>query len=183
MAFKHKIISNQKTGQDYKFIQTARDTNGKLLEMESTYHSHSKEPVAHYHPFQAEDFTVLSGQLNVRIDGQLKFLKQGDTLHIPAGKVHCMWNDTDGKTVVNWKVQPAMDTENLLETITGLASDGKTNDGGMPDILQAALIANKYSNVFRLSKPPFPVQKILFVILTPFAYLLGYRPTYKKYLD
>lgn len=183
MAFKNKQISNPKTGQDIKFLQTAKDTDGKLLEMEATYNSHSKEPAAHYHPFQVEDFTVLSGQLTVRMDEHLKVLKQGDTLHIPINKVHSMWNDTDEKTIVNWKVQPAMDTDNLLETATGLAIDGKTNNDGMPNILQVALMANKYSDVFRLASPPFAVQKILFIILTPFSYLFGYRPTYKKYLD
>lgn len=183
MAFKNKQISNPKTGQDIKFLQTAKDTDGKLLEMEATYNSHSKEPAAHYHPFQVEDFTVLSGQLTVRMDEHLKVLKQGDTLHIPINKVHSMWNDTDEKTIVNWKVQPAMDTDNLLETATGLAIDGKTNNDGMPNILQVALMANKYSDVFRLANPPFAVQKILFIILTPFSYLFGYRPTYKKYLD
>lgn len=183
MAFKNKQISNPKTGQDIKFLQTAKDTDGKLLEMEATYNSHSKEPAAHYHPSQVEDFTVLSGQLTVRMDEHLKVLKQGDTLHIPINKVHSMWNDTDEKTIVNWKVQPAMDTDNLLETATGLAIDGKTNNDGMPNILQVALMANKYSDVFRLASPPFAVQKILFIILTPFSYLFGYRPTYKKYLD
>ncbi len=183
MAFKNKQISNPKTGQDIKFLQTAKDTDGKLLEMEATYNSHSKEPAAHYHPFQVEDFTVLSGQLTVRMDEHLKVLKQGDTLHIPINKVHSMWNDTDEKTIVNWKIQPAMDTDNLLETATGLAIDGKTNNDGMPNILQVALMANKYSDVFRLASPPFAVQKILFIILTPFSYLFGYRPTYKKYLD
>lgn len=183
MAFKNKQISNPKTGQDIKFLQTAKDTDGKLLEMEATYNSHSKEPAAHYHPFQVEDFTILSGQLTVRMDEHLKVLKQGDTLHIPINKVHSMWNDTDEKTIVNWKIQPAMDTDNLLETATGLAIDGKTNNDGMPNILQVALMANKYSDVFRLANPPFAVQKILFIILTPFSYLFGYRPTYKKYLD
>ena len=183
MAFKNKQISNPKTGQDIKFLQTAKDTDGKILEMEATYNSHSKEPAAHYHPFQVEDFTVLSGQLTVRMDEHLKVLKQGDTLHIPINKVHSMWNDTDEKTIVNWKIQPAMDTDNLLETATGLAIDGKTNNDGMPNILQVALMANKYSDVFRLASPPFAVQKILFIILTPFSYLFGYRPTYKKYLD
>ena len=183
MAFRNKQISNPKTGQDIKFLQTAKDTNGSLLEMEATYNSQSKEPAAHYHPFQVEDFTVLSGQLTVRIDRQLKVLKKGDRLHIPINKIHSMWNDTYGKTIVNWKVQPAMYTDNLLETATGLAIDGKTNDDGIPNIFQAALMANKYSDVFRLSKAPFAIQKTLFIILTPFSYLFGYRPTYKKYLD
>lgn len=183
MAFKNKQISNPKTRQDIKFILTATETDGKLLEMETTYNSCSKEPAAHYHPSQVEDFIVLSGQLTVRIDGQLKTLMQGDTLHIPMNKVHSMWNATEEETVVNWKVQPAMDTDNFLETATGLAIDGKTNEDGIPNLLQVVLMANKYSNVFRLSKPPFAIQKIVFVMLTPFSYLFGYRPTYKKYLS
>lgn len=183
MAYKNKTICNPKTRQDIKFLQTGKDTDGKLLEMEATYNEHSKEPTAHYHPYQVEDFTVLLGELTVRIDGQLKVLKQGDKLNIPINKGHSMWNNSDNKTVVNWKVQPAMDTENLLETATGLANDGKTNDDGMPNILQVALMANKYADVFRLSIPPFVAQKILFIILTPFAYMFGHKPTYKKYLD
>lgn len=183
MAIKNKIIRNPKTRHDIQFLQTRKDTNGKLLEMEATYNEHSKEPAAHFHPFQVEDFEVITGELTVRIDGQLKVLKQGDTLHIPVNKVHSMWNNSDSKTIVNWKVQPAMDTENLLETVSGLANEGKTNDEGMPNILQVALMAIKYQNVFRLAKPPFAVQKILFIILTPFAYLFGYKPSYPKYFD
>ena len=68
MAFKNKTITNSKTGQDIKFIPTGNDTNGQLVEMEATYNSQSKEPTSHYHPLQAEDFTILSGQLTVWID-------------------------------------------------------------------------------------------------------------------
>jgi quercetin dioxygenase-like cupin family protein len=183
MAFKNKTIYNPRIRQEIRFLQTGKDTNGKLLEMEATFSEHSKEPAPHYHPYQVEDFTVLSGELTVRIDRQLKVLKQGDSLHVPKNKVHSMWNNSGSKTLMNWKVQPAMDTDHFLETATGLANDGKTNDKGMPNILQVALMANKYSNVFRLAQPPFIVQKILFLILMPFAYLFGYKPTYKKYLD
>lgn len=183
MAYTNKLIRNPKSGQDIKFLVTGKETNGKSLEMESVYNSRSKEPLAHYHPFQEEDFTVLEGELTVYIDGQQRTLKKGDTLHIPANKVHSMWNNSDNKTIVHWKVQPAMETEHLLETTAGLAGDGKTNNDGMPDILQVSLMINKYSTVFRLAKPPYIVQKILFAILTPFAYLAGYKPTYKKYLD
>ncbi len=183
MAYKNKTILNSITGQGIRFLQTAKDTNGELLEMEATFNAHSKEPLAHYHPYQIEDFTILSGELTVRIDGDIIVMKQGETLHIPSHKVHAMWNSSGSKAVVNWKVQPAMDTENLLETATGLANEGKTNKDGAPNILQVALIANKYADVYRLSKPAFPVQKILFFVLSPLAYLLGYRATYKRFLD
>lgn len=183
MAYKNKTIRNPKTQTTITFLQTANDTGGQLLEMEHTYNGHSTEPAPHYHPNQEEEFTVLSGELSVRIDGQVRVLKQGERLHIPKNKIHSMWNNSAEKTVVNWKVQPAMDTECFLETAAGLANDGKTNGAGMPGLLQVALLANRFSAVFRLSKPPFPIQRVLFGILMPVAYLAGYRPVYKKYLD
>jgi quercetin dioxygenase-like cupin family protein len=183
MAYKNKTICNPVTGQNITFLQTAKDTGGALLEMESVYNSTSKEPAPHYHPAQEEDFTVLEGSLSVKLNGTLRILQAGDTLHISKNEVHAMWNHTDGKTVVNWKVRPALDTEVLLETGTGLAADGKVNKKGMPPLLQSALIANHFAPVYRLAKPPFAIQKILFSLLAPIAYLNGYRPTYPKYLD
>ncbi|WP_345955011.1 hypothetical protein [Mucilaginibacter sp. PAMB04168] len=47
-----------------------------------------------------------------------------------------------------------MNTEHLLETITGLATNGKTNSSGMPPLLQLALTADYFMNVLRLAKPP-----------------------------
>lgn len=183
MAYRNKTLLNPHTRQDVRFLLTAKDTGGALLEMEATYHAHSREPAPHYHPRQAEDFTILSGEMSVRIEGQVKILKAGDTLHIPAKQVHSMWNNTDQDAVVNWKVRPALNTEHLLETANGLYNDGKFGKKSKPGLLQSALMANKFSGVFRLAQPPYAVQKIVFWLLTPFAYLAGYRPTYSKYLD
>jgi quercetin dioxygenase-like cupin family protein len=183
MAYKNKIIRNVKTGQDICFLRTSKDTSGTLLEMEAVFSAHSKEPIAHYHPSQEEDFTVLAGELTVRINGQLRVLQAGERLHIAPNEVHAMWNNSDEKTMVNWKIRPAINTEHFLETLTGLAADDKTDENGKPGILQIALTANKFSNVFRMAKPPYPVQKIVFRLLSPFAYLSGYKSTYKQYLD
>jgi quercetin dioxygenase-like cupin family protein len=183
MATKGKSISNPKTGQSIRFIQTSRDTDGRLLEMEAIYQPNSKEPVAHYHPAQSENFKVIKGELTVKINNNKHILKEGDTLQIPEKLVHSMWNESNGTTVVNWQVRPAMDTENLLETFAGLAIENKTDENGVPNILQVALTVNKYAPVFRMANPPFIIQKILFGILIPFAYLFSYRPVYKKYID
>ncbi len=183
MAFKTKQIYNSKTKLAIRFLQTGADNEGQLLEMEATYNQHSKEPPAHYHPRQEEDFTVLAGELTVRIDGKLLVLKNGESLHIPKNKVHSMWNNSSDKTIVNWKIRPALHTDNFLETITGLANDGLTDENGKPDLLQLALMANKFDQLFRLAKPAFIIQKMLFVLLAPFAYLRGYTSSYKKYTD
>lgn len=183
MAYTNKILSNKLTGQDIHFLKTANDTNGELLEMETIYHSRSTEPPMHYHPLQEEYFTILSGELTVRIRGKLQALKAGEQLHIAPNTSHAMWNASNHKTIVHWKVLPALDTENLFETIYGLVNDGKTNNKGIPSLLQMAPTATRFSEVFRLSKPPYLIQKIIFSLLMPFAFISGKKAVYKKYLD
>jgi quercetin dioxygenase-like cupin family protein len=183
MAFRNKEIKNPGTGQTIRFLQTGKETSGTLLEMESIYETNSAEPPAHYHPYQEEDFFVLEGELMVRVGGVEKVLRRGDHLHIARNVVHCMWNKSGGRTVVNWKVIPAMDTEYLLETTAGLAQEGKTDATGKPSLLQIALLMNRFSSVFRLASPTFFIQKILFTLLSPISYIAGYRPTYRHHLD
>jgi len=183
MAYPNKVISNPGNGMQLRFIQTARATDGALLEMEATYQPQSTEPPMHFHPSQAEDFLILDGEMMLRMNGATRILKAGDRLHIPARTPHAMWNNGPAIAVTNWQVRPALNMEHFFETTIGLAADGKTNAGGVPNILQAALTVNKFAPVFRMTKPPYIVQKIIFGILTPVAYLLGYRPTYKKYLN
>ena len=183
MARKYKTITNPAVGQSIKFLQTARDTNGDLLEMEATFDPHSKEPPQHYHPGQEENFRIIKGQMTIRMDGKIFILREGDSLHIPPNTSHSMWNNTDGQSILNWKVTPAINTEYLLETFAGLAADGKTNANGTPKFLQLVLLADTYEKVFRVSKPPFVIQKILFTILKPLAYVAGYKAVYKKYFD
>lgn len=183
MAYRNKIISNPVTGQSIRFLHTAKDTGGKWLEMESTYMAGSLEPPAHYHPLQEEYFTVISGELTLRVEGQLMNLKAGDELHIPARTIHAMWNASGEKTVVNWKVIPALNTEYLLETGMGLAAEGKTDSKGMPRFLQVVLMADRFNTEFRLSRPPFVLQKLVFTMLKPIGRLAGYREIYQRYID
>lgn len=183
MAYKNKILQNSITRQNFKFLQTAADSNGELLEIESTYNSKTPEPPPHYHPNQAEDFTILEGELHAKINGEFRIYKKGDQFHIPAGTVHSMWNNSNGKTIMNWKVRPALFSENFFEIATGLANNGKTNKKGMPNILQVSLMLKHFDPVFRLTKPSMIVQKIVLGTLRPIARILGYKAVYKEYID
>jgi quercetin dioxygenase-like cupin family protein len=183
MAFRHKTIHNPVTGQSITFLQTRRDTNGTLLEMETSYAPGSHEPPAHYHPGQQEYFQIQAGELTVRVHGVEKVLHAGDSLHISANVPHTMWNAGNIETIVNWRVLPAMQTEYMLETITGLARDGKTNATGMPSLAQTALTLGHFSREFRLTKPPYALQWIVFKIVGSIARLCGLRPFYTQHLD
>jgi quercetin dioxygenase-like cupin family protein len=183
MAYKNKTLTNPHTGHTIKFLQTSKDTGGRLLEVEGSYPSRSIIPPPHYHPYQEEDFLIIKGQMTLRMDGKIMILRAGDSLHIPPNTPHSMWNNSGTEAIVNWKIQPALDTEYFFETTVGLAVDSKLKENGRPKLFESVLMVNRFSKVFRLSKPPYFVQKIVFAILTPLAYLLGYRPAYKKYFD
>lgn len=183
MAYKNKRIHNRITGQEIHFLKTAKDTDGAVLEMEATFSPHSAPPPAHFHPHQTEDFKILAGTLNVELDGKSLVLHQGDTLHIPANKVHAMWNPSNEQTIVHWRVQPALQSEYFFETITGLANDGKTNGKGVPGLLQLTLLVPHFAGELRLTSPPALLQRLLFGLLRPIANLCGYRPLYKQYID
>lgn len=183
MAYKGKIINNKKTGQQITFIQTSDDTGGELLEMESLFQPNSTEPVPHYHPLQEEYFTILEGEISVRTNDVVRVLKQGDKLRLKKNQVHSMWNHSKNITRVNWKVMPASDTEYFLENGIGIANEKKTNEKGMPGILQVALMASRFSHVYRIAKPSYTIQKIIFTLLAPFSYIAGYRSCYKEFVD
>lgn len=167
-----RLIHNQKTGQQLRVLKSAADTDGALLEMEATYQPHSPEPPSHYHPYQEEEFVFLSGELMVRIFGEVHTFRQGDVLHVPAKKVHSMWNEGDQPATVLWRVWPALDTEEFLAAATGLANEGKTNQQGKPALMEGAALGRKYAHVFRLASPPFLVQRVLFLVVVPVGMLV-----------
>jgi mannose-6-phosphate isomerase-like protein (cupin superfamily) len=171
-------FENPVSGQQLTFRKTSGDTGGKLLEVDSIYTKPSpSRPPVHYHPRQEERFEVLSGELHALIGGEERNLKVGETLVIPRGIPHSMWAQEAG-TRVNWQTRPALKTEAFFETLWGLAKDGKTNDKGVPNLLQAAMIAQHYAQEYRLVSPPRLVQKVLFGSLAEVGRLLGYEAQY-----
>ena len=183
MAYNGKQITNPFNGQSIEFVTTSKESGGKLLEMISSWKPHSQKPVAHYHPYQKEVFEILEGSLTVMLDCKTFQLKTGERLQIPPRKAHAMWNDSDGKVVAKWTVEPAGKTEYFLESAMGLASDKKVHKNGMPDILQIALFARRYRDEFRLAKPSYFLQTIVFCLVTPIAKLVGKKAVYSRYID
>jgi quercetin dioxygenase-like cupin family protein len=183
MAYKGKQITNPISKQTIEFVTTAKDSRGKELEMIATWAPFSLKPSSHYHPCQEEFFRVIKGELTILLNKRKYILQEGESIHIPPATVHAMWNESGEETIVHWKVCPAYDTEYFLETGVGLATNGKVGSNGMPDLLQVALLAKKYKKEFRLQKPAYLIQSIVFCMLTPIARLRGKKAVYQQYID
>lgn len=178
------IKAHERKGQDGSRLiirQSGADTDGALLEMEAVYPPNSPQPAYHYHPYQEEQFQVLQGTFRTKIGGVVHTFIAGETFTVPANTPHWMHNVSVEEGRLLWQVRPALQSQTFLETMWGLAADGQTSASGVPNLLQLAVILRAYSDEFRVSSPPYMVQRILFGILAPLGRLQGYRATYEKY--
>ncbi|GLC27867.1 cupin domain-containing protein [Roseisolibacter agri] len=166
-------LTNAATGQTLRFLRTAADTGGALLEIESTWPPGATAPPEHFHPRQSERFTVLAGTLRVRVAGEERELRVGDTLDIPAGVPHAMWNGGDAPAVARWETRPALGTERLFEALHAFAASGAVDARGVPPLLDLAVLVPRHWDEMRLTRPAPAVQRLVFGILGPLARALG----------
>lgn len=135
----------------------------------------------HRHPAIVERFTVLEGELTLKLDGHTRVLHEGETGDIEPGIWHDWWNASrDRNARVRVEVTPGERFGHLIETLFGLARLGHTNAKGMPHPLQLALTAREFSDVIVFRSPPQAVQRALFGALAPIAHRRGYRATYPQ---
>src|ERR687889_197176 len=130
MAYTGQIISNPVSGEHITFLQTSRDTDGELLEFELELTPDGHVPGAHVHPAQEERFHVLSGTMKFRRGWRRVVAEAGETVVVPAGRVHRFENAGDDVARCRVEVEPALDMEELFETTAQLAAEGNVLSSG-----------------------------------------------------
>lgn len=134
----------------------------------------------HRHPALTERFTVLEGELTMKLDGQTSIVREGESAVVEQGAWHDWWNAGDHDTRVRVEITPGERFAYMIETMFGLARLGHTNAKGMPYPLQLALTAREFSDVIVFRSPPPAVQRALFGALEPIARRRGYCATYPQ---
>ena len=171
-------VVNPVTGERLVFRKTSRDTGGQAVVIETFVQPNGFVAAAHVHPSQEERFEVLRGSVGFKIGRKKMVAGPGRRITVPAGTPHKFWNAGDDEAHFVCEVRPALQFESLIETMFGLASDGKTNRKGMPNPLRLAVIANAHFDTVRLPYPPAIVQRIALAAGAPLGQLLGYGATY-----
>jgi mannose-6-phosphate isomerase-like protein (cupin superfamily) len=146
------------------------------LTVQVTYAPGGGPPPAHFHPGQDECFEVLAGELHVKVAGEERVLGQGDTLDIPRGTVHQMWNPGDEPVRAMWETTPGGRTLDWFRTIDALHREGRVAKNGMPGPLAFAVLLTEYDDVFRLAARPQPVLQVALAALAVVGRLRGYSP-------
>lgn len=172
-------IVNPVTGERLVFELTSHDTDGEYTLFDTFVEPGGAVASAHVHPYQTEIFTVIEGRLGVKRGRERLELDPGQTALIDAGVAHKFWNAGDTTLRFRAEVRPALQFESLLETMFGLAADGKTNKKGMPGPLRLAVIADHHFDVVRLPYVPHFLQKAALVPGALLGKAVGYLPTYE----
>lgn len=178
MARPGDIIENPVIGDRIVFRRTRDETDGELLEFELYAQPSASGPPRHVHRHSEERFEVIQGQLRVEVGDQVMSFGEGEAFTVAPGVAHTWWNDGETEARVQVRLQPEAGMEAFLETMYGLAKDGKTNAQGLPNLLQLAVTASAYRDASYVTTPPLIVQKLLFAVLAPIARRLGYRAEY-----
>lgn len=164
-----KEIRNPRTGQRVRFLQTAADTNGALLRIESVNPPSGVAEPEHVHPRQESRAEIITGTLRFSVDGEDRRLGPGEAITIPAGTRHFFVNDCEQDAVSIQEFRPALRTADLFRTLFDLAERGKLDEHGMPSLLTLALLGSAFANEIRATSPPWLVQRAAFALLSPIA--------------
>jgi quercetin dioxygenase-like cupin family protein len=172
--------SSPVSGERIEFVRTAADTDGELLELELTLAADGRVPGAHVHPEQEERFHVLEGTMKFRLGLRTIVAHAGDSVVVPAGRVHKFVNGGDGPARVRVEVAPALDMEELLTTTAELAREGKVLSSGMPKPLHLALFVSRFRREVRAPFPPAPVVRAVMAPLAAMARRRGHDARYAR---
>src|SRR6266849_11063548 len=171
-------IHNPVTGERITFLATSRETNGEAVVIETVVQPHGFVAAAHVHPSQSERFAVAEGTLGMKVGRKKQLLEPGGVVTVEPGRPHKFWNASEDEVRFVCEIRPALQFESLLETMFGLAADGKTNSRGMPNPLRLAVIAKHHFDDVRLPLIPQSLQKLALALGAPVGNALGFGPTY-----
>jgi mannose-6-phosphate isomerase-like protein (cupin superfamily) len=127
-------------------LQTAQSSGGEVHEQRVEYRPGSPFPPTHLHPAQDEHFEVEAGQMRFVVDGTDHLVAAGETIDIPRGTPHRARNASSSQpAVVRWETRPALRTTEFFTVAARLGDDRR--------LLDAALLADEYDDVFVLTGP------------------------------
>jgi quercetin dioxygenase-like cupin family protein len=177
-----EVYMNPASGERAVVVLGSEETDGKRLVVDLYLRPGGGMVGRHYHPSIHERFRVLDGQVSLTLNGAERLAEVGQVVDVPAGTWHDFWNSGTSEARVQVDVQPADRFVMLIKNGFSLAQDGKTDKTGKPELLQIALMAREFDDVIRYDKGPRIIQRVLFLVLTPFARLKGLKGSYPEYL-
>jgi quercetin dioxygenase-like cupin family protein len=162
-----ETIEYAATGERITFRETAADTGGEALVLESFLPPHAPGLRLHVHPGQEERLQVLGGRLAVRVDGRTTVVGPGGRVTVPAGSPHAYRNVGDAPVHLVAEIRPALGLESFLD------QHCRVDGGGARRLLQLAVVAHAHFDTVRLHRPHRLIQRAVLSVAAPLGRALG----------
>lgn len=168
------VIEHPVTGERMVFLQTGRETNGQLLQIDLTVQPGGSVALEHIHPHQDERFVVRKGEITMRVNGILWVYQAGEEVTVPRGTPHVWWNAGDDELNVVLEFRPAGRFDRFITSFFALAQTGGVGPQGTPGFFQMAVLFHAYRDVVRVANLPIWLQDLLLPLVGALGRMLGY---------
>jgi quercetin dioxygenase-like cupin family protein len=160
-------------GSDYTITASAGDTDGSFVEMEVLLPPNAVTPPLHIHPRQQEEYEVLSGKLDVHLDGRWQSLPEGERLSVPRGSPHTFRNGSGVRVRIRNAHKPALGFQDYMEELHALIQDGKVKDfKSLSSLIHIALLMEKHDETIVPAGAP---RQTVMRLLARLGHRLRYR--------
>lgn len=174
------VIENPVTGERIRFLDPPTPEPSDVLCFEFWGQPHIVGPIAHIHPKQEEYFEVRTGRLHAHVGDRDVVLEPDESMLVPAGTSHTWWNAGDEVVHGYVELRPSMDMHDEFEALFALGRAGKTDERGVGNLLQMAVILDRYPDTVYRAGIPIWMQKLGSRALAPVARALGYKVRYPE---
>jgi len=165
-------LNVEKQGEMITFLQEA-DSTAPRGELEVRLAPGADGPPPHIHREQKEVFTITSGRVIAKVDGQTHTVAEGETFVVKPGQLHTFSNGSETEPLVaHVAIEPALHFQWML---TEVAKSAIRAGGSWKDLplLELAYIFYQVRDEYRVGGIPFWMQDIVFGALSRLAVLLG----------
>ena len=149
----------------WEITRSTEDTGGDLLEMQWEIESIPEDgPFVHTHPHAEERYEVLSGVLEVYVDGEWMEVTAGEEHTVPSGTPHTFRNKTPVE-VINVH-EPALQHEAFFRRFHRLVTERGVSlpPDGFKDVVLLAMLTTEHEEDIYAVSPPHWVFKALAVL-------------------
>lgn len=156
----------------WEITRSAEETNGELLEMRFEIEpTEGDSPPLHIHPHVEESYEVLSGVLEVNVDGEWQRVPAGEKHSVPPGTPHTFRN-REAVELINVH-EPALEHERFFRRFHELVTDRGVSlpPGDFKSFVLMGMLFSEHEKEIVSVKPPQFVMRTL----AKLGRMLGYR--------
>ncbi len=166
------------TKSKLRVLTSTEETQGKSVIFEFENQPDDIGPPAHFHPDKEESFTVIEGELTVKVAGKITVLKAGENAVVPKNTSHTFWNASQKPVLFTSEHKPARQFESFIKSIYDMDYDGLVNEKGSPPLMKLMPMIQARTGEQWMDSPPVFIQRMGIFVMGTIGKILGNKKSY-----